>query len=81
MPDLKQANKLVNDKLKVHMHKHGYVLYTRTPASWKCITYLTIFTLVVEDFGIRYGSIADANHLTNALRELYKITINWTEKL
>ena len=53
----------------------------RTPALWRHSTRPTIFTLVVDDFGIRYSSVVDANHLINALRELYEITIDWTGKL
>ena len=81
MPGLKQAGKIANDKLKLHMRTHGYIPCERTPALWRHITRPTIFTLVVDDFGIKYGSMADANHLINALRELYEITIDWTGKL
>ena len=81
MPGLKQAGKIANDKLRVHMKKHGYVPCPRTPALWRHITRPTIFTLVVDDFGIRYGSEADAHHLINTLRDLYEITIDWTGKL
>ena len=81
MPSLKQAGKIANDKLKQHMKKHGYVPCSRTPALWKHITRPTIFTLVVDDFGIKYESVKDATHLINALRELYEITIDWTGKL
>ena len=40
-----------------------------------------MFSLVVDDFGIKYASLTDANHLINSLRELYEITIDWTGKL
>ena len=63
------------------MQKHGYLQYLRTPSLWRHITQLAIFTLVVDDFGIRYSSVVDANHLINALREFYEITIDWTGKL
>ena len=63
------------------MTKYGYVPCPRTPALWRHITRPTIFTLVVDDFGIRYGSDADAHHLINALRDLYEITIDWAGKL
>ena len=53
----------------------------RTPALLRHNTRPTISTLVVDDFGIRYSSVADTNHLINALRELYEITIDWTVKL
>ena len=36
-----------------------------------------IFSLVVDDFSIKYQRREDAEHLTNALQDLYKITIDW----
>ena len=38
------------------------------------------FTLRVNDFGIKYTARKDAEHLTNALKILYKISVNWTER-
>lgn len=36
------------------------------------------FTLVVDDFGIKYKGREHADHLIAALQELYEITIDWT---
>ena len=63
------------------MQKHGYGPCPRMPAFWRHIKRPTIFTLVVDDFGIQYSSVVDVNHLINALRDLYEITINWIGKL
>ena len=41
----------------------------------------TAFTLVVDNFGIKYSSKANALHLNNYLRCLYKITTDWSESL
>jgi hypothetical protein len=81
MPGLKQAGKIANDMLTAHLAKYGYTPVPRTPALWKHATRPTIFTLVVDDFGIKYESEQDANHLLNALRDLYGITADWTGKL
>jgi hypothetical protein len=35
-----------------------------------------MFTLVVDDFGIKYNQTEDLDHLLNALRELYQIKVN-----
>jgi hypothetical protein len=35
------------------------------------------FTLVVDDFGIKYVHRADADHLLACLEKNYKITTNW----
>ena len=81
MPGLKQAGKIANDRLKTHLKKYGYAPVPRTPALWAHATRSTIFTLVVDDFGIKYESMADANHLLDALRALYNITVDWTGTL
>ena len=81
MPGLKQAGRIANDQLTTHLQKYGYSSVPRTPALWKHTTKPTIFTLVVDDFGIKYESMADANHLLNALKDLYSITVDWTGKL
>jgi hypothetical protein len=49
----------------------------RTPALWKHESRKIIFSLVVDDFGIKYERREDAEILTNALQDLYKITIDW----
>ena len=81
MPGLKQAGKIANDRLTHHLAKYGYAPVPRTPSLWKHHTRSTIFTLVVDDFGIRYNSEQDANHLLNALRDLYDISVDWAGKL
>ena len=81
MAGLKQACKIANDKLKTHMEKYSYNPVPRTPALWTHATRPTTFTLVVDDFGIKYEIILDANHLLNALKDLYAITIDWSGKL
>jgi hypothetical protein len=37
-----------------------------------------VFSLVVDDFGIKYKNQADAEHLFLVLQELYTITIDWS---
>jgi hypothetical protein len=36
------------------------------------------FTLVVDDFGVAYLLREDAEHLATTLRQLYKITTDWS---
>ena len=37
-----------------------------------------MFTLVVDDFGVRYTNKADVEHLLNALKEIgYKFSVDW----
>ena len=81
MPGLKQVGKIANNRLKKHLAKYGYTPVPRTPALWKHATKSTIFTLVVDNFGIKYESRQYATHLINALKDLYEITVDWTGKL
>ena len=41
----------------------------------------TTFTLVVDDFGVKYHNTTDALHIINSLKEQYSITIDWIGKL
>ena len=39
------------------------------------------FSLVVDDFGVKYVGKDTADHLTQALKKLYTISIDWTGSL
>ena len=77
MPGLKQAGKVANVRLTEHLAKHGYAPTPRTPALWKHESLPITFTLVVDDFGVKYVGKKHAEHLIRALRELYEISIDW----
>jgi hypothetical protein len=38
----------------------------------------TKFTLVVDDFGVKYQSQEDADHLVATLEKYYKVSTDWT---
>ena len=80
MPGLKQAGKIANDRLTTHLSRHGYHPVPRTPSLWKHETNSIYFTLVVDDFGIKYTKKADADHLLQALKKQYDITFDWEGK-
>ena len=48
------------------------------PGLWKHKTRPVVFSLVVDDFGIKYVGKEHADHLVNSLQADYKITIDWT---
>ena len=50
---------------------------TPTPCLFRHVTNGTVFTLVVDDFGIKYTSPEGANHLITTLKLLYDIKIDW----
>ena len=49
-----------------------------TPGLWRHKTRSTTFTLAVNDFGIKYFSEEDLDHLINALKTHYIISVDPT---
>ena len=45
---------------------------------WLNLTLKITFSLCVDDFGVKYFSKIDANHLINALQKNNNITSDWT---
>ena len=78
---LPQSGILANKLLKKRMAKHGYFEVPHTPGLWKHVSRPIQFTLVVDDFGIKYVGEEHFKHLINALREHYDITIDKEGKL
>ena len=60
MPGLKQSGKIANDRLKKHLEKYGYEPMIHTPELWKHTYRDIFFTLVVDNFGIKYPNIKNA---------------------
>ena len=67
MYGLKQAGIIAHKSLVNHLASFEYHPASRTPGLWKHETRATIFTLVVDDFAIKYTSLENAKHLLNAL--------------
>ncbi len=57
--------------------KVGYHQSNIVPRLWTHKTSKTCFILVVDDFAIKYTKLEDAQHLIDALKKDYTITINW----
>ena len=53
MHRLPQARRLAHDKLVAHLSPYDYSLIKVAPSIWTYNTLKTIFTLVVNDFGIK----------------------------
>ena len=64
---LKQAGNISNDRLCTHIDKYGYAPFWHTPALCKHEARYIIFTLVVDDFGIKFAIRQDVNHLSSSL--------------
>ena len=81
MYGLPQAGKIANDKLKLHLTKFVYEPSPINPGLWRHQTHPLQFSLVVDDFGIKYEHQEDITHLLNALKTIYKISEDWDGKL
>ena len=65
----------------MHLTKQSYAPAPCTPLLW-AYTHLTImFSLVVNDFGVKYTGDAAAHYLIAALRSLYTISVDWSGSL
>ena len=76
MPGLKQAGRIAHDRLIKHLAQYGYAPCRNTPALWKHVTKPISFTLVVDDFGVKYIKKLHLQHLIDALRHQYTITVD-----
>jgi hypothetical protein len=74
MYGLAQAGRLAQDRLKDHLLTYGYSEAPSTPCLFTHSSRPTKFSLVVDDFGIKYSTTDDLDHLLNALRDMYIIT-------
>ena len=76
MYSLKQAGYLANQNLQKHLAEYGYTLCRHTRGLWKHHTWDIQFVLVVDDFGIQYVYDDDLQHLLNALKDRYTISLD-----
>jgi hypothetical protein len=73
---LKEAGKLSQDRLIAHLAEHGYKQCRFTPCLFIHETNGAAFTLVVDDFLVKFQNQTAAEHLIETLRKLYEITID-----
>lgn len=67
MYGLPQSGKLANDRLCRHLAAHGYHQSKHTPGLFHHVTRPITFTLVVDDFGIKYVGKEHAQHLIDTI--------------
>jgi hypothetical protein len=72
MYGLPQAGIIAQQLLEERLEKHGYRQSKTTPGLWKHNTRPISFTLVVDNFGVKYVGEENAQHLLNAVRQYYK---------
>jgi hypothetical protein len=76
MYNLPQAGIIAQELLKEFLAKHGYTQSKTIHGLWKHKTRPTCFTLVVDDFAVKYTNEQDAEHLISTLKQDYDITID-----
>jgi hypothetical protein len=70
MYGLPQAGSNSHDDLEEPLDKEGYSKSPLIPALWKHKTHPTQFVLVDDDFGIKYFTKDDLDHLANILKNV-----------
>ena len=70
MYGLPQAGLLAQQQLIKRLNKAGYYQSESSPGFWKHEWRPISFSLVVDDFGVKYTSLEDANHLIDTLKNI-----------
>ena len=63
--------------LKERLGQHGYFEEKHIPGLWKHITRPVQFTLVVDDFGVKFVGKEHAQHLLDTLQSYYTVDVDW----
>ena len=74
---LPHAGLLAYELLEKRLNKHGYRQSKLVPGLWKHDWRPVQFTLVVDDFGVKYVGKEHALHLRTALEDNYTVTTEW----
>ncbi len=77
MYGLPQAGIIAQELLEKRLAKHGYHQSKITPGLWTHDTRPICFSLVVDDFGIKYVGEEHAQHLLSVVRQYYKCSCDW----
>ena len=77
MYGLPQAGLLAQQQLIKRLNKAGYTQSDSSPGFWKHEWRPVSFTLVVDDFGVKYVGKEHAEHLISVLQQDYAIDIDW----
>ena len=77
MYGLPQSGLLANELLEKRLNKRGYHQSKLVPGLWKHTWRPVQFTLVVDDFGVKYVGKEHAMHLKQTLEENYTVTTEW----
>jgi len=71
------AGKIAQDLLEERLNSHGYRQSKICPGFWKHDWRPICFSLVVDDFGVKYVGAEHARHLMQAIENNYTISHEW----
>jgi hypothetical protein len=80
MYGLPQAGLLAQELLEERLKKHGYSQSKLVHGLWTHKWRPIQFTLVVDDFGVKYVGKEHAEHLLGVLKEHYEVDTDWEGK-
>jgi hypothetical protein len=75
---LEEAGKLAQDRLYEHLAAAGFHLVPNHTGLLQHDTRPIMFSLVVDDFGVKYINRDDVEYLASTLKQLYDITMDWS---
>ncbi len=78
---LPQVGILANKLLRKRLLPHGYFKCPNTPGLWKHKSRPIAFTLVVDNFRVKYVRKEHVDHLRSCIKQKYELTEDWTEDL
>jgi hypothetical protein len=71
---LKQTGLLANELLQKRLAPFGYYLARHTPGLWLHKTRPIAFSLIVDDFAVKYVGKQHADNISNAILRSYELT-------
>ena len=74
---LKKVAILVYEKLVCHLQPYKYAPPPFSLGLWTHASRRTTFCLCVDDFGVKKFCRDDADHLLNALQQVFKVAVGW----
>ena len=77
MYGLPQAGIIAQDLLTKRLHQAGYRQSKVTPGYWRHEWRPISFTLVVDDFGVKYVGRENAEHLIKTLCKDFTLSEDW----
>ena len=79
---LPQAGMLANQQMRKHLKPEGFYEVDHTPGLWRQKHCPIQFSLIVDDFGVKYVGKEHVDYLLSSLRKHYsKVAVDWSGSL